>query len=30
MRMMGAESVAYHRSTVLDRADDHPGLALDY
>jgi hypothetical protein len=30
MRMMGAESVAYHRSTVLGRADDHPGQALAY
>lgn len=28
--MMGAESVEYHRSTVLGRADDHPGQALDY
>ena len=25
MRMMGAESVAYHRETVMGRADDHPG-----
>ncbi len=30
MRMMGAESVGYHRETVLERADDHPGAALDY
>lgn len=30
MRMMGAESVAYHRETVLERGDDHPGAALDY
>ncbi len=30
MRMMGAESVAYHRETVLGRADDHPGAALAY
>ncbi|MGH9266980.1 MAG: MobF family relaxase, partial [Acidimicrobiales bacterium] len=30
MRMMGAESVAYHRDTVMARADDHPGAALDY
>jgi conjugative relaxase-like TrwC/TraI family protein len=30
MWMMGAESVAYHRATVLDRGDDHPGLALEY
>jgi len=28
--MMGAESVAYHRHTVLERADDHPGMALAY
>ncbi len=30
MRMMGADSVAYHQATILDRADDHAGLALDY
>jgi conjugative relaxase-like TrwC/TraI family protein len=30
MRMMGAESVGYHRETVLERGDDHPGAALDY
>jgi conjugative relaxase-like TrwC/TraI family protein len=30
MRMMGADSVDYHRATVMDRADDHPGQALDY
>jgi conjugative relaxase-like TrwC/TraI family protein len=30
MRMMGADSVNYHRATVMDRADDHPGQALDY
>jgi conjugative relaxase-like TrwC/TraI family protein len=30
MRMMGVESVAYHRETVMGRADDHPGLALSY
>jgi hypothetical protein len=30
MRMMGAESVGYHRATVLERGDDHPGLALEY
>jgi conjugative relaxase-like TrwC/TraI family protein len=30
MRMMGAESVAYHRATVLERADDFPGMALEY
>ena len=28
MRMMGVESVAYHRSTVMDRSDDHPGAAV--
>ena len=30
MRMMGADSVEYHRATVLGRADDHPGLAMEY
>jgi conjugative relaxase-like TrwC/TraI family protein len=30
MRMMGAESVAYHRETVMGRADDHAGLAMAY
>ena len=30
MRMMGAESVEYHRATVLGRGDDHPGMALEY
>ncbi len=30
MRMMGADSVAYHQATILDRSDDHAGLALDY
>ena len=30
MRMMGVDSVAYHRATVMDRADDHPGAALGY
>ncbi len=30
MRMMGRNSVEYHRATVLERADDHPGLALEY
>ena len=30
MRMMGRESVAYHRATVLGRGDDHPGQVLDY
>ena len=28
--MMGADSVAYHQATVLDRGDDHPGQALAY
>lgn len=27
---MGAEAVEYHEATVLQRADDHPGAALDY
>ncbi|MGH8997586.1 MAG: relaxase domain-containing protein, partial [Acidimicrobiales bacterium] len=30
MRMMGEESVAYHRATVLECGDDHPGQALAY
>jgi len=30
MAMMGAESVAYHAATVMERADDHPGQALEY
>ena len=30
MRIMGADSVAYHRATVLARGDDHPGQALAY
>ena len=30
MRMMGADSVEYHRATVLGRADDHPGMAMEY
>ena len=28
--MMGAESVEYHRATVLGREDDHPGRAMEY
>jgi conjugative relaxase-like TrwC/TraI family protein len=28
--MTGAESVAYHRRTVLERGDDYPTLALAY
>jgi conjugative relaxase-like TrwC/TraI family protein len=30
MRMMGVDSVEYHRATVLDRSDDYPGVALSY
>jgi conjugative relaxase-like TrwC/TraI family protein len=30
MRMMGTESVAYHRRTLLERGDDYPGMALAY
>src|SRR5579875_2766648 len=30
MRMMGAESVAYHQATVVERSDDFPGQALAY
>ena len=30
MRMMGVDSVGYHRATVLARGDDYPGQALDY
>ena len=30
MRTMGAESVEYHRATVLGRVDDHPGRAMVY
>src|SRR3954468_12943239 len=30
MRMMGVDSVEYHRDTVLARGDDHPGQALAY
>jgi hypothetical protein len=30
MRMMGVDWVEYHRQTVLDRQDDHPGAALTY
>ena len=28
--MMGADSVEYHRATVMDRLDAHPGAALAY
>ena len=30
MRMMGAESVAYHQATIVERGDDFPGQALAY
>ena len=30
MQIMGADSVEYHRATVLTRGDDHPGQALAY
>jgi conjugative relaxase-like TrwC/TraI family protein len=30
MRMMGAESVAYHRETIIERGDDFQGAALEY
>ncbi len=30
MAMMGADSVEYHRATVMGREDDHPGAALAY
>ena len=30
MRMMGRESVEYHRQTVIERGDDFPGRALAY
>jgi conjugative relaxase-like TrwC/TraI family protein len=30
MRMMGADSVAYHRETIIERGDDLPGAALEY
>jgi conjugative relaxase-like TrwC/TraI family protein len=29
-RPMGVDEVAYHQKTVVGRADDHPGAALDY
>ena len=29
-RAMGADSVAYHKKTVVERADDHARRALDY
>ena len=30
MRRMGSAEVEYHKQTVLERGDDHPGLALEY
>ena len=30
MRMMGVDSVEYHRDPGAERGDDHPGRALDY
>ncbi|MHB1536363.1 MAG: MobF family relaxase, partial [Acidimicrobiales bacterium] len=30
MRMMGVDSVAYHRETVVERGDDYAGRALEY
>src|SRR6516165_3310467 len=30
MRMMGVDSVNYHRETVMERADDHPRAAREY
>ena len=30
MAMMGAKSVNYHRTTVIDRADDFAAQSLDY
>jgi hypothetical protein len=30
MRMMGADSVAYHRETIIERGDDFPGAGLEY
>jgi conjugative relaxase-like TrwC/TraI family protein len=30
MRIMGRESVEYHRATVIERGDDYPGRALAY
>jgi conjugative relaxase-like TrwC/TraI family protein len=29
-RVMSGDTVEYHRETVLERSDDHPGRALDY
>jgi hypothetical protein len=30
MRMMGVDSINYHRKTVMERADDYPRAALEY
>ena len=30
MRIMGVDSVNYHRETVMERGDDHPRAALEY
>ena len=30
MWLMGTNSVDYHRQTVVDRADDYPGRAVEY
>ena len=30
MRRMGSAEVEYHKQTLLERGDDHPGLALEY
>jgi conjugative relaxase-like TrwC/TraI family protein len=30
MRMMGADSVAYHRETIIERGDDFPSAGLEY
>ncbi len=30
MRRMGSAEVEYHKQTILERDDDHPGLALEY
>jgi conjugative relaxase-like TrwC/TraI family protein len=30
MRMMGVDSAAYHRETIIERGDDFPGAGLEY
>jgi hypothetical protein len=30
MRTMGADSVAYHRETVIERGDDHPAFGTGH